>query len=50
MTDIISLLEIAYAGKNDSYSNRRLLIEISPLTVGFMIVSWFIMFGGGGCV
>jgi hypothetical protein len=41
----IILLEIAYAGKDDNYSNRRFLMEILPLTIGFIIVSWFIMFG-----
>jgi hypothetical protein len=46
----VSFLEIAYAGKDDNYSNRHFLIEILPLTAGFIIVSWFIMFGGGGCV
>jgi hypothetical protein len=46
----VSLLEIAYAAKDDNYSNGRFLMEILPLTVGFIIVSWFIMFGGGRCV
>jgi len=46
----IAYVEECYAGKVVNYSKRELLTDAFLLATAFLIATWVILFGGGGCV